>query len=158
MHFFSPEDWVKVRELGVKSAAQGLIYRWVKAHRALYNFRSEQAEKSSTLTPELRFWYGTRSRVLLALVLIEASLNDERLSRREISRRSHVSLPTVIENLEAAKDKGFIDDRDRLTSESEELIGEKILELISKEEFRLLAEAIRSYHLSKEVPVDPFSQ
>jgi hypothetical protein len=148
-----------MRRLVAGSSAQGLIFRWVRAHRFLNDFRSNEGKISPQISdPVHKFWYGTRPRVLVSLVLMEASLADERLSKREIARRSHVSLPTVIGILKDGVAQNLIDEKYNLSKESVDLISEKILEVTGSQEFRLLAEAVRTYHLSREVPVDPFSE
>lgn len=141
------------------SSSQGLVWRWLKAHRKLLDFRvvQEQAAHVSSNPPH-KFWYGTKNRILIALTLTEACIQEIQLSKREIARRSNVSLPTVLNVLNDAYDLGFIDINNKLSKESLDLSFEKIIELNSSKEFKLLGEAIRTYHISQETPVDPFDE
>ena len=157
-NFLAPQDWIEVRQSIALSHEQGLVWRWLQAHKRLIEYRSYQESIASASDVKAhKFWYATKNRILIALTLTEASIRNVKLSKREIGRRSNLSLPTVIEVLRDAAALGLIDEDNQLSKDSLDFISDKVVEIISSDEFRLLGEAIRSFHLSREVPVDPFN-
>lgn len=149
---FTIEEWTHARRLNRKANQLGLVYRWIKLQQL-----SQSVEKykiPQNFGPH-SFWFKSQTRLGVLFTIVEASFENKTLSKRAISRRSNVSIPTTLSILSDARALELIDERNLLAQSDLREIMIVIIDFLSNDEVFLFGESVRSYRISQQLPINP---
>ena len=149
---FTIREWIRARRISRKANQLGLVYRWIKLHQLC---QTDGIYKTPHNFGPQSFWFKNQTRLAVLFTILEANFENKTLSKRAVSRNSNVSIPTTLSILSDAIDLGLIDDSHQMAQGDLRKIMFVIIDFLSTDEFFLFGEAIRSYHISQQLPIDP---
>ena len=139
-----------------KTIAWSAVYRWLEANERVMKFRQEnEAMSRQSQSDAERFWYFKSSRILIALTITRCYMQNVIPSRHAIAKRTGISWHTVQRVLEDAEARGLIDDQCRPSTETTELIINKVWELINSDEILQLGFNLVNIVQLRQLPAAP---
>ena len=152
--FYITESQNENRTIVREAAKQALIHNWLRAHNHLMKFRrSFESSKKKNAPPELKFWYGTSNRIIVALDLVYAILEELQVSISSVSENTGLTRQTVAKIVRDAQAGGFVDEDLVPSPASQELMAEQVYALVTGEDFVRFGRTIAMNTFLTSMPV-----
>jgi len=141
--FFVSDSQIENRQIARAANKQALIHNWLRAHNHMMQFRRGfETNKKRTDSDEMRFWYGTSNRIVVALDLVFAVLEELQPSINSIAKNTGLTRQTVSKIIDAAQEGGFVDAELVPSVQSQKLMAEQVYDLVSGAEFLRFAKSV----------------
>ncbi len=152
--FFVSDSQVENRRVARATNKQALIHNWLRAHNHIMQFRRDfETNKKRTDSDELRFWYGSSNRIVVALDLVFSVLEELQPSINSIAKNTGLTRQTVSKIINAAQEGGFVDSELVPSLPSQKLMADQVYDLVSGSEFLRFGQSIILHDVFKSTPV-----
>lgn len=152
--FFVSDSQIESRRVARATNKQALIHNWLRAHNHILQFRRDfETNKKRTDSDELRFWYGSSNRIVVALDLVFSVLEELQPSINSIAKNTGLTRQTVSKIIHAAQEGGFVDTELVPNLLSQKLMADQVYDLVSGNEFLRLGQSIILHDVFKTTPV-----
>jgi len=153
--FFVSDSQVENRRVARATNKQAVIHNWLRAHNHIMQFRREfETNKKRTDSAELRFWYGTSNRIVVALDLVFAVLEELQPSINSIAKNTGLTRQTVSKIIGAAQEGGFVDSELVPSARSQQLMSDQVYNLVSGEEFLRFSKSVVVHDIFRASPLN----
>lgn len=152
--FFVSDSQIENRRVARAANKQALIHNWLRAHNHIMQFRRDfETNKKRTDTDELRFWYGSSNRIVVALDLVFAVLEELQPSINSIAKNTGLTRQTVSKIIHAAQEGGFVDSELVPSLSSQKLMADQVYDLVSGNEFLRFGQSIILHEVFRTTPI-----
>jgi hypothetical protein len=152
--FFVSDSQIENRQIARATNKQALIHNWLRAHNHVMQFRREfETNKKRTDSDELRFWYGTSNRIVVALDLVFSVLEELQPSINSIAKNTGLTRQTVAKIIQAAQEGGFVDAELVPSAQSQKLMADQVYALVGGAEFLRFAKSVMIHDAFATAPL-----
>lgn len=157
--FLSQNDYVVART-GVRRAnKQAIVQNWLRAHNRLLRFRREhEKERVKQAGTADHFWYSSPNRIVIALAVVSQHIEGIKTTISGLAGSTALTRQTVSTVVRDAKDAGFLDADLAPNRETQQLIFDRIYDVITTPEFTTFAESLMVHEVLARQPINPYER
>ena len=152
--FYVSDSQIENRRIARAANKQALIHNWLRAHNHIMQFRRDfETNKKRTDSDELRFWYGSSNRIVVALDLVFSVLEELQPSINSIAKNTGLTRQTVSKIINAAQEGGFVDAELVPSAQSQKLMADQVYDLVRGAEFLRFANSVVVHDVFATAPL-----
>lgn len=154
--FIREDDYIAARASVRRTNKQAIVQNWLRAHERLLRFRREhEKERVKKAGTADHFWYSSPNRIVVALAVVSLFLEQKKATISGLAHSVALTRQTVSTIVRDAQEAGFLNDDLRPNRETQQLIFDRIYDVITTEDFTTFAESLAMHQILERQPLDP---